>query len=167
MNLLMIKQMSLLAIIIGIILAFISAIPYVGFIALLVEFFLVSVLVLIYMKKNDLIGIFTSRTAAIYGSLIGLVSFLAYSLVLIPICLFLNLMNSLFIHQMAWYSIFKIIFNMGLSGFFLLIMIISFISLLVAMFNAFSAMVAIMILQQFDAVSKQKEKFKIDIEIDE
>ena len=81
MNLLLLKQLSILSAFAGAILGFITIIPYVSFISFMLLILCLSAFVLAYLKQNELIGIISVREGCIFGAVIGFVSFLAFAVV--------------------------------------------------------------------------------------
>lgn len=90
MNLIILKQLSILSIFAGVMLGLVTIIPYVSFISFMILLLFLSAFILVYLKQNDLIGIINVREGSIYGAVIGFVSFLAFSLVYAPISMLLG-----------------------------------------------------------------------------
>ena len=78
MNLLLLKQLSILSIFAGVILGLVTIIPYVSAISFFILIFLLSAFLLTYLKQNDLIGIISIKEGCIFGAVIGFVSFIAF-----------------------------------------------------------------------------------------
>ena len=85
MNPLLIRQISILSAILGGILGVVTLIPFINGFSFFVLLVAVSAIVMVYMKKNDLIGIIDVREGAIFGAIIGFVSFVAFSVVFVPL----------------------------------------------------------------------------------
>ena len=81
MNLLLLKQLSILSAFAGIILGLITIVPYVSFLSFMILILCLSAFVLAYLKQNELIGIISVREGCIFGAVIGFVSFIAFSVV--------------------------------------------------------------------------------------
>ncbi len=90
MNLLLLKQLSILSAFAGAILGLVTVIPYVSAFSFLILILCLSAFVLAYLKQNDLIGIISVREGCIFGAAIGFVSFLAFSVVYTPISMLLG-----------------------------------------------------------------------------
>lgn len=76
---LLLKQMGMLSSVLGLVLGVITIIPFIcnfSFFALIV---LSAPIILVYMKKLDMIGILDIRQGAMYGAIIGFISFVAFS----------------------------------------------------------------------------------------
>ena len=81
MNLLLLKQLSILSAFAGAILGLVTIIPYVSMLSFLLLILCLSAVILVYLKQNDLIGIISIREGCIFGAVIGFVSFIAFSIV--------------------------------------------------------------------------------------
>ena len=79
MNLLLLKQLSILSAFAGAILGLVTVIPYLSLLSFLILIFCLSAFILTYLKQNDLIGIISIREGCIFGAVIGFVSFIAFS----------------------------------------------------------------------------------------
>ena len=92
MNLLLLKQLSILGAIIGAVFGFLELfMPLTLFLGIL-SFGLPAIIVLVYMKNNELIGIMNTRDGAIWGAVIGAVSYIAQFLVFAPLSIIISLL---------------------------------------------------------------------------
>lgn len=164
MNPLLVKQTAILSAILGGIIGVLTLIPFIQGFSFLFLFLGVAALVIIYMKKNDLIGIIDVKEGMALGGIIGFVSFVAFAAVFIPLDLLLG-----------WFlGLFKLTYNTyGLnifiqSGFFVLIILIIFMGILNALMNAFSGLVTIYMYEVLTGVKKEeKQEENVDFEIKE
>lgn len=153
---LLLKQMSMLSSVLGLILGVLTVIPFIcnfSFFALIV---LATPLVLIYMKKLDMIGILDIRQGAMYGAVIGFISFIAFSVSFVPLATIIG-----FIYKGSYYLGVSLLFR---SGFFVLIMMVFFVAILAALMNAFSGLVTVYLYNQFE---QKPAESKTDIDIKE
>ena len=111
---------------------------------------------MIYMKKMQMMGILDIRQGAMYGAIIGFVSFLGFSISFVPLATIIG-----FIYKGSYYLGVSLLFR---SGFFVLIMMIFFVALLSALMNSFSGLVTMYIYNQIEA---KPEESQTDIEIKE
>ena len=135
MNEIILKQIAILSAIAGGALGALSLIPYVNIFTLTILFLCVAAFVLVYMKRENLIGIFDLREGAIFGSIVGFVSFVAASVVYIPIDLLLGIIP-LPILQSHFFL--KYFFN-SFGGILVLLMLV-FAALISALMNAFAGL---------------------------
>lgn len=165
MNPLLIKQIAILSAILGGILGGLTLIPFVQNFSFMTLILLVAAIVIVYMKKNDLIGIIDVKEGALLGGIAGFVSFLAFSVVFMPLVMLLGWLLSLL----------KVNYNtFGISIFiqtgpFVLIMLVVFLGLLSALMNAFTGLVTAYVYEFLTGIKKE-EKTKeeaIDFEIKE
>ena len=76
MNLLLLKQLSLISLFAGMILGLFAILSYPTFIiSTLVLILWLSAFVIVYLKRNDLIGIINVKEGCIFGEIICFVSF--------------------------------------------------------------------------------------------
>lgn len=153
---LLLKQMGMLSSVLGLVLGVITIIPFIcnfSFFALIV---LSAPIILVYMKKLDMIGILDIRQGAMYGAIIGFISFVAFSVSFVPLATIIG-----FIYKGSYYLGVSLLFR---SGFFVLIMMVFFVALLAALMNAFSGLVTIYVYNQLE---QKPEESKTDINIEE
>lgn len=153
---LLLKQMGMLSSVLGLVLGVITIIPFIcnfSFFALIV---LSAPIILVYMKKLDMIGILDIRQGAMYGAIIGFISFVAFSVSFVPLATIIG-----FIYKGSYYLGVSLLFR---TGFFVLIMMVFFVALLAALMNAFSGLVTIYVYNQ---IEQKPEESKTDINIEE
>ena len=153
---LLLKQMGMLSSVLGLVLGVITIIPFIcnfSFFALIV---LTAPIILVYMKKLDMIGILDIRQGAMYGAIIGFISFVAFSVSFVPLATIIG-----FIYKGSYYLGVSLLFR---TGFFVLIMMVFFVALLAALMNAFSGLVTIYVYNQLE---QKPEESKTDINIEE
>lgn len=162
MNPLLVKQVSILSAILGGILGVLTLIPFVRNFSFLLLILGVSAVIIIYMKKNDLIGIIDVREGAILGAIIGFVSFIAFSIVFIPSVMLVGLILSLFKINYNTYGI-----NIFIqTGFFVLVLLMLFLGILSALMNAFSGLVTAYVYEILTGIKKDEKKDEsIDFDI--
>ncbi len=155
-NKLLIKQMATLSGVLGLILGVLTIIPFVcnfSFFALIV---LAAPIILFYMKKLDMIGILDVKQGAMYGAIVGFVSFLAFSVSFVPLATVVGLL-----YKGSFYLGISLLVR---SGFFVVVMMVFFVAILAALMNAFSGLVTIYIYNQ---IEQKPEESKTDINIEE
>lgn len=155
-NKLLIKQMATLSGVLGLILGVLTIIPFIcnfSFFALIV---LAAPIILFYMKKLDMIGILDVKQGAMYGAIVGFVSFLAFSVSFVPLATVVGLL-----YKGSFYLGVSLLVR---SGFFVIVMMVFFVAILAALMNAFSGLVTIYIYNQ---IEQKPEESKTDINIEE
>lgn len=153
---LLFKQMCILSAILGLVLGVLTIIPFIcnfSFFALLI---LSAPAILYYMKKMEMIGILDIKQGAMYGAIIGFISFLGFSVSFVPLATIIAL-----IYKGSFYLGVSMLFR---SGFFVLIMSVFFVALLNSLLNAFTGMVTMFVYNQIEA---KPDETKTDIEIEE
>jgi len=161
MNLQIVKQTAILSAILGAILGVLTLIPFVRNFSFMLLILAISAVVIVYMKKNDLIGIIDVKEGAILGAIIGFISFIAFSIVFVPL---VAIVGAIF----KGYYTFGITYMLRISGLFVLIMLVGFLGLLSALMNAFAGLVTAYVYEVLSGVKKEeKQNENIDFEIKE
>jgi hypothetical protein len=160
MNLLLLKQLSILSAFAGAILGFITIIPYVSFISFMLLILCLSAFVLAYLKQNELIGIISVREGCIFGAVIGFVSFLAFAVVFTPISMLLGWLIP------SYTQGFMRFFLGSFGSFIVMIFLIIFMGGISALFNAFSGLVTAYIYELITGIKKENnQNSSVDFEI--
>lgn len=160
MNLLLLKQLSILSAFAGAILGFITIIPYVSFISFMLLILCLSAFVLAYLKQNELIGIISVREGCIFGAVIGYVSFLAFAVVFTPISMLLGWLIP------SYTQGFMRFFLGSFGSFIVMIFLIIFMGGISALFNAFSGLVTAYVYELITGVKKENnQNSSVDFEI--
>ena len=160
MNLLLLKQLSILSAFAGAILGFITIIPYVSFISFMLLILCLSAFVLAYLKQNELIGIISVREGCIFGAVIGFVSFLAFAVVFTPISMLLGWLIP------SYTQGFMRFFLGSFGSFIVMIFLIIFMGGISALFNAFSGLVTAYVYELITGVKKENNQdSSVDFEI--
>lgn len=167
-NVLLLKQIAILSAIAGGALAVVSIIPYINVFSFTILMIFLSGGVLYYMKKNNMIGIFDLREGSIFGAVVGFVSFIAFSVVFIPLDILLSLLTKGFhalLNFIPVHTSFLLYFFNNFGGFIVLIMLIIFVGLLSALMNAFTGLVTAYVYEALSGIKKDENNENIDIEI--
>ncbi len=151
MNKKILKQISLLSLLLGAILGIITTIPFVGTFAFWVLMCFVSTAILLFMVKNELLTINTVQESAILGSIIGFVSFISFSIFYVPIIIVLA-------------KVFQLYTNYGVSmalsnaSFGLIVVFVIFMGVLAATLNAFSGFLTYYGINLYKMLNSKEEK---------
>ncbi|MGN1154375.1 MAG: hypothetical protein ACI4S3_10140 [Candidatus Gastranaerophilaceae bacterium] len=159
MNILLLKQVALFSALIGAAIGIITLIPFIGTISFLVLILLLSAIIIVYLKKNDLIGIIDMREGAILGAVIGFSSFMAFAAVYTPISIIIGL-----IFRQYYIGHLFTIFLTNFGGFFIMLLLLLFVGLISALMNAFSGLTTAYIYEMLSGL-KKAENENIDFEI--
>ncbi len=147
MNKLLLKQVSILSIIAGIILAFLTLIPFIGQFAFIILMAFVAAFIITFMVKIDLLEILSIRESVVLGALIGFISFLAFAIVYLPIVAILGRFFSL-------YYLYGISMLLNVGSFGVIFMLTIFVAILSATINAFSAFITFYVLEFLKTLDK-------------
>lgn len=159
MNPIIVKQTAILSAILGGIIGILTLIPFVRNFSFMLLILCISAVIIIYMKRNDLIGIIDVKEGAILGAIIGFVSFIAFSIVFVPLVALVGLI-------FKGYYTFGITYMLRISGFFVLVMLIVFLGILSALMNSFSGLVTAYVYEILSGIKKEENE-NIDFEIKE
>jgi hypothetical protein len=150
MNLLLLKQLSILSVFAGAILGFITIIPYVSFFSFMLLITCLSAFILVYLKQNDLIGIINVREGCIIGSVIGFVSFLAFSVVFTPISMLLGWLIPSYTQGFL-----RFFLTGGFGSFMVMLLLMILMAGLSALFNAVSGLITAYVYELITGLKKE------------
>ena len=160
MNLLLLKQLSILSVFAGAILGLITIIPYVSMLSFWILILFLSAFILTYLKQNDLIGIISIREGCIFGAVIGFVSFIAFSVIYAPISAILGSIIP------AYTQGFLRFFMGSFGSIVVMILLIILMAGISALFNGFTGLVTAYVYELISGVKKEaNENNTIDFEI--
>lgn len=154
-NKIFLKKLLMLSGIMGLILGVITIIPFIcnfSFFALMI---LAAPILFVYMKKLNMLGYVEPKQGALYGGIIGFVSFVGFSISFVPLATIIGL-----IYKGSYYLGVSLLFR---SGIFVTIMMVLFVAILSALMNAFSGLVAMYIYNQ---IEPKPEEIPTQIDID-
>lgn len=161
MNLLLLKQLSIISSFAGAIFGLLTLMPWVGLFTFLILITCISAFIIVYLKKYDLIGIMSLRDGCIYGALIGFISFIAFSVVYTPISMLLGWLISSYSQGFL-----RFFLTGGFGSFFVLLMLIIFAAGMSALFNACAGLATAYVYELITGVKKgANENTSIDFEI--
>lgn len=141
-NKIFLKKLLILSGILGLILGVITIIPFICNFSFFVLMILTAPLLFIYLKKLNLLGYVEPKEGAIYGAIIGFVSFIGFSISFVPLATIIG-----FLYKGSFYLGVSLLFR---SGIFVTIMMVLFVSILSALLNAFSGLVTMYIYNQIE-----------------
>lgn len=157
-NELLLKQVAILSAIAGGALGVLTIFPYINIFSVFILVICLAAGILVYMKRENLIGIFDMKEGAILGGVIGFVSFIAAAVVYIPIDIILGLIPIFKAH-----FIMRFFFN-SFGSIIVLIMLIFFIALLSALMNAFAGLATSYVYELLTGLKKESND-SVDFEI--
>lgn len=161
MNLLLLKQLSILSAFAGVILGLVTIVPYVSFISFMVLILCLSAFVIAYLKQNELIGIISVREGCIFGAIIGFVSFIAFSVVYAPLSMLLGWLIPSYTQGFL-----RFFMTGGFGTFIVMILLIILMAMLSALFNGFSGLVTAYVYELITGIKKENnQNSSVDFEI--
>ncbi|MBQ7763867.1 hypothetical protein IJ384_00715 [bacterium] len=151
MNLLLLKQLSILSAFAGAILGLITVIPYVSMVSFLILVLCLSAFILAYLKQNDFIGIISIKEGCVFGAVIGFVSFITFSIIYTPISMFLGWLIP------SYTQGFLRFFMTSFGSFVVMVLLILLMAGISALFNGFSGLVTAYIYELISGVKKEND----------
>ncbi len=160
MNLLLLKQLSILSAFAGVILGLVTIVPYLSLFSFLILVSCLSAFVLVYLKQNELIGLISIREGCIFGAVIGFVSFIAFSIVYAPISMLLGWLIP------AYTQGFLRFFMTSFGSVVVMILLMILMAGISAMFNGFTGLVTVYVYELITGIKKNPdENTSVDFEI--
>lgn len=132
MNKLLLQQITFFSSVLGGLLALVTLIPFIGQIGFFLLMCCASVFVILFMMRLDLIEFYEIKESVVVGALIGAISYIAFSVVYIPVVIILMKFFGLYTN----YGVFLILSS---ASFWILVVLTAFMAVLSATVNAFSA----------------------------
>ncbi len=157
-NELLLKQVAILSAIAGGALGILTIFPYINIFSVSILVICLAAGILVYMKRENLIGIFDMKEGAILGAVIGFVSFIAAAIVYTPIDIILGLIPFFKAH-----FIMRFFFN-SFGSVIVLLMLVFFIALLSALMNAFAGLATSYVYELLTGLKKESND-SVDFEI--
>ena len=160
MNILLLKQLSIISAFAGVILGLLTIVPYVSFISFMVLLLFLSAFVLVYLKRNDLIGIISVREGCIFGAIIGFVSFIAFSVVYTPVSMLLGWLIP------SYTQGFLRFFMTSFGSFIVMVLLMILMAGISALFNGFTGLVTAWVYGLITGETKEaNQNSSVDFEI--
>ena len=160
MNLLLLKQISIISAFAGALLGFITIVPYVSFLSFMLLIICLSAFVIVYLKQNEFIGIISIKEGCIFGALIGFVSFIAFSVIYAPLSMLLGWLLP------SYTQGFLRFFLTSFGSFVVMVLLMILMSGLSALFNAFTGLVTAYAYELITGVKKENnQNSSVDFEI--
>ena len=156
----LIKPSLTIGAVLGAILGAILLIPFINGFSCFILFTAIGAGIVVYLKKNSYIGILTPQDGAFIGAISGFISLTTASLIFLPGSYIISLFSSPV--SKAGASIASSILVASYS-IFVMIMIVFFMALLSALFNAFSGLIAAYIFERIENnPAREETEFIID-----
>ena len=160
MNLLILKQLSILSIFAGIILALITIIPYISMLSFLLLITCLSAFILVYLKQNELIGIISVKEGCIFGAIIGFISFIAFSIIYTPFSMLLGWLIP------SYTQGFLRFFLTSFGSFIVMVLLMILMAGISSLFNGFTGLITAYIYELLTGIKKENnENNTLDFEI--
>lgn len=165
MNLIVLKQLAILGAFIGVLGGLVALLPPFTLLMLLSAFIFPAVIVLVYLKQNDLIGVINTREGAIFGAIIGLVSFIASFIVYAPVSIIIAWIVKL-VSGNFYIPGFLRLLPLDFGTIIVLLFSVIFLAAISAIFNGFWGLVTAWVYELITGFKKENnQNNSIDFEI--
>ncbi|MDO5307613.1 MAG: hypothetical protein Q4E83_07620 [bacterium] len=165
MNILLLKQLSILSLFIGAMGGVIALIPSLTLLMFLLAFVCPAIIILVYLKQNELIGIINTKEGCIFGAIIGFVSYLAAFVVYAPVSILIGLLSK-YLFNINYIPGFLRLIPFDVGSIIVLLISVIFIAIMSAMFNGFSGLVTIYVYELISGIKKDtNENNSVDFEV--
>lgn len=165
MNILILKQLAILSAIIGGIFGIVALLSPLTLITVFLLFGLPAIIILVYLKNNDLIGIMNVREGAVFGAIIGAISFVSAFIIFAPVSIILAFIFSSLLKQ-TYLSGFLRMVPFDIGSIFVLLMCVMLFAALCSLFNGFFGAVTAYTYELITGIKKgNDENSTIDFEI--
>ena len=161
MNLLILKQLSILSLFAGAILGFITIIPYVSLFSFLILILCLSAFIITYLKQNDLIGLISVREGCIFGAVIGFVSFISFSIIYAPISMLIGWLVPTYSQGFLRF------FLTSFGSVIVMILLMLLLAGISALFNGFAGLITAYVYELISGIKKEtNENNTVDFTIE-
>ncbi len=131
MNLSLIKLIAMMSGFIGIILGFLTAVPYIGGFAFLVLICFSAIIELTILMKLGLLELESVQESSVIGAIIGFISFIAFSIIYMPLVIIL-------LKVFKYHTNYGVSLALTNSNFWIILLISLFLAIFSATINAFT-----------------------------
>lgn len=149
------KQVSILSILIGLIVGLITMIPFIGNLVFVLYFLALSSGLIVYLKKNNIIGEISVKEGSILGAVIGFTSMLGFYCSFIPIFVIISLITHNFL------GAFIVDGFTNVLAFFTLVFLLFLLALLCSLMNGFAGGVTAYVYEFLANLQKEDNKFTL------
>ncbi len=154
MNIKLLKQICILSLLLGGVLGLLTLIPIINQISFWVLMCFAAVCVMLFMIKLELLDMESVKESVILGAIIGFVAFLGFSIIYIPITVFLAKVFQV-------YTNYGIAVSLSNASFGLTFVIVLFMGILAATVNAFSGFLTYYGVDFYRALYKKDNNFEV------
>ncbi|MCD8378307.1 MAG: hypothetical protein LUB59_05920, partial [Candidatus Gastranaerophilales bacterium] len=151
---LLLKQISVFSLLIGVIAGLVTPIPFIGTIVFTLYFIALSAGIIVYLKKNNILGDLTIKEGGIIGAVIGFSSFIAFSCVFVPLSVLISFLFN------SWAgAVIRTCFSSG-ATFVVLLFLMFFVAILCALMNCFSGAVTVYVYEVLAGLKRDEDNFQ-------
>ena len=146
-NWVLLRQISVLSLFFGLLLAVITLVPYIGTLSFIFLICFIAPLVIWILVKYNCLSLTSIKDSVIVGAIAGFVAYMGFSVIYVPVSVVLMK----FFHLAANYGVGLMLQN---ANFFLLVVISMFLGVLVATVNAFTGFLTFCVMDMINSIHK-------------
>ena len=154
MNTKLLKQICIFSLLLGGVLGLVTLIPFINQISFCILMCFAAVCVMLFMVKLELLEMQSVRESVVLGAIIGFIAFLGFSVIYIPITIFLAKIFNV-------YTNYGIAVSLSNASFGLTLVMVLFMGVLSATVNAFSGFLTYYGIDFYKALYKKDENFEV------
>lgn len=146
-NWVLLRQISVLSLFFGLLLAVITLVPYIGTLSFIFLICFIAPLVIWILVKYNCLSLTSIKDSVIVGAIAGFVAYMGFSVIYVPVSVVLMK----FFHLAANYGVGLMLQN---ANFFLLVVISMFLGVLGATVNAFTGFLTFCVMDLINSIHK-------------
>ncbi len=146
-NWVLLRQISVLSLFFGLLLAVITLVPYIGTLSFIFLICFIAPLVIWILVKYNCLSLTSIKDSVIVGAIAGFVAYMGFSIIYVPVSVVLMK----FFHLAANYGVGLMLQN---ANFFLLVVISMFLGVLGATVNAFTGFLTFCVMDLINSIHK-------------
>ncbi len=146
-NWVLLRQISVLSLFFGLLLAVITLVPYIGTLSFIFLICFIAPLVIWILVKYNCLSLTSIKDSVIVGAIAGFVAYMGFSVIYVPVSVVLMK----FFHLAANYGVGLMLQN---ANFFLLVVISMFLGVLGATVNAFTGFLTFCVMDMINSIHK-------------
>ena len=146
-NWVLLRQISVLSLFFGLLLAVITLVPYIGTLSFIFLICFIAPLVIWILVKYNCLSLTSIKDSVIVGAIAGFVAYMGFSVIYVPVSVVLMK----FFHLAANYGVGLMLQN---ANFFLLVVISMFLGVLGATVNAFTGFLTFCVMDIINSIHK-------------
>jgi len=144
----LLKLISIMSCLFGGICGFLSILPFVGGFVFFVLMCFASVIIILFLMRSNMLNLESTPESITVGGIIGFISFLAFSVIYMPLVILL-------MKVFKYYTNYGVALSLSNANLFIILVVSVFMAILCATINAFTAFLLYYITEIFKTVNRK------------